>query len=92
MSRGEIWWYEHPAAGRRPCLILTGAGPPAACVLTLDNLEPIRGSFCTGRITRLGPERMAMVCEALSAATGCRTQHHVSLASMSPHGLGLHGS
>lgn len=23
MKRGEIWWYEHPRAGRRPFLILT---------------------------------------------------------------------
>jgi len=23
VSRGEIWWYEHPRAGRRPFLILT---------------------------------------------------------------------
>lgn len=23
MRRGEIWWYEHPRAGRRPFLILT---------------------------------------------------------------------
>lgn len=23
MSRGEVWWYEHPRAGRRPFLILT---------------------------------------------------------------------
>jgi mRNA interferase MazF len=23
VARGEIWWYEHPAAGRRPFLILT---------------------------------------------------------------------
>ncbi len=23
MRRGEVWWYEHPRAGRRPFLILT---------------------------------------------------------------------
>jgi len=103
VSRGEIWWYESPAAGRRPYLVLTRDealpvlhrilgvpatrtargiptevpldqrdGMPSTCVLTLDNVEPIRGSLCTERITRLGPERMAMVCEALAAATGCR--------------------
>lgn len=27
-SRGEVWWYEHPAASARPVLILTRA---AAC-------------------------------------------------------------
>ena len=23
MSHGEVWWYEHPRAGRRPFLVLT---------------------------------------------------------------------
>jgi mRNA interferase MazF len=23
VARGEVWWYEHPQAGRRPFLILT---------------------------------------------------------------------
>ncbi|MGB3053556.1 MAG: type II toxin-antitoxin system PemK/MazF family toxin [Acidimicrobiales bacterium] len=23
MNRGEVWWYEHPSAGRRPFVILT---------------------------------------------------------------------
>jgi mRNA interferase MazF len=23
MARGDVWWYEHPTAGRRPFLILT---------------------------------------------------------------------
>jgi len=23
VARGEVWWYEHPGAGRRPFLILT---------------------------------------------------------------------
>ncbi len=104
MSRGEIWWYEHPVGGRRPYLVLTrdealpvlervlgvpatrtvrdiptevpldhADGMPSACALTLDNLEPIRPALCTQRITSLGAERMAMVCQALAAATGCRT-------------------
>lgn len=103
VSRGEVWWYEHPAAGRRPYLILTRDealpvlsrilavpatrtvrniptevtldsedGMPVACELALDNIESIRRSLCTERITRLGPARMEMVCQALSAATACR--------------------
>jgi mRNA-degrading endonuclease toxin of MazEF toxin-antitoxin module len=32
VTRGEIWWYEHPDAGRRPFLILTRA--EACTVLT----------------------------------------------------------
>jgi len=23
VARGEVWWYEHPEAGRRPYLVLT---------------------------------------------------------------------
>ncbi|MGI8750042.1 MAG: type II toxin-antitoxin system PemK/MazF family toxin [Thermoleophilaceae bacterium] len=102
MSRGEVWWYEHPVGGRRPYLILTrdeaipvlnrvlgapatrsvrgiptevaldeGDGMPQPCALTLDNVESIRPSLCTGRITRLGPERMEAICRALAVATGC---------------------
>ena len=32
VARGEVWWYEHPAAGRRPYLVLTRS--EAAAVLT----------------------------------------------------------
>jgi mRNA interferase MazF len=102
VSRGEVWWYEHPVGGRRPYLVLTrdeavpvlarllgipatrtvrgiptevpldqSDGMPTACALTLDNLELIRPALCTQRITKLGPERMAMVCQAVAAATGC---------------------
>ncbi|MGI8945122.1 MAG: type II toxin-antitoxin system PemK/MazF family toxin [Thermoleophilaceae bacterium] len=102
MNRGEIWWYEHPSAGRRPFLILTrdeaipvlsqilavpvtrtvrgiptevaldeGDGMPGPCVLTLDNVTPIRAALCVDRITRLRAERLQTVCEALAAATAC---------------------
>lgn len=105
VSRGEVWWYDHPAAGRRPYLILTrdeaipvlsrvlgvpatrtvrdiptevpldaDDGMPTACVLALDNVESIRRSLCTERITRLGAGRMEMVCHALAATTACRLQ------------------
>ncbi len=50
----------------------TGDGMPEACALTLDNVVPILTSRCTELITRLGPEHMEMVCQALAAATGCR--------------------
>lgn len=102
MRRGEVWWYEHPRAGRRPFLVLTrdevipvltqvlavpatrtvrgiptevaldrADGMPSGCVLSLDNVTPIRRALCTERITALSPARMRGVCEALSAATGC---------------------
>lgn len=47
-------------------------GMPRACVLTLDNIGPIRPSLCTERITTLGPAKLAAVCEALATATACR--------------------
>lgn len=30
MTRGDVWWYEHPAAGRRPFSIITR---PEACAV-----------------------------------------------------------
>lgn len=43
VERGEIWWYEHPDAGRRPVLVLTRTaavavlhqviGVPATCTV-----------------------------------------------------------
>lgn len=102
MTRGEVWWYEHPVDGRRPYLILTrseachhlnqviavpatrtmrgiatevsldqGDGMRVSCALTLDNLALVRRSLLTDRITTLGPERMAEVCDALRIATDC---------------------
>jgi mRNA interferase MazF len=46
-------------------------GMPGPCVLTLDNLTVIRLSHCTERITKLAPERIAAVCQALGHATAC---------------------
>lgn len=46
-------------------------GMPTECALSLDNARPILTALCTRRITRLAPERMAMVCTALAAATAC---------------------
>lgn len=45
MNRGEIWWYEHPAAGRRPFLILTRneAIPVLNQVLAAPATRTIRG-------------------------------------------------
>jgi mRNA-degrading endonuclease toxin of MazEF toxin-antitoxin module len=44
---------------------------PAPCALILDNLTVVRVALCTRRITRLSPERMRAVCEALRHATAC---------------------
>lgn len=46
-------------------------GMPAPCALALDNLTVIRVALCSRQITRLSPERMSAVCEALRHATTC---------------------
>lgn len=45
MNRGEIWWWEHPAAGRRPHLILTrqAAIPVLTHVLAAPATTTVRG-------------------------------------------------
>lgn len=46
-------------------------GMPRACAATFDNLLPVPKRLLTGRITRLGSERMAELCEALGVALDC---------------------
>lgn len=46
-------------------------GMPEACVVSLDNVSLIRKSLCAARITRLGPDKLHAVCEALRVATAC---------------------
>lgn len=46
-------------------------GMPIPCVLALDNVALIRPALCTGRITRLGSDKLQEVCEALRIATAC---------------------
>ena len=45
MNRGEIWWLEHPEAGRRPACILTrqAAIPALRSVLVAPATRTIRG-------------------------------------------------
>lgn len=45
MNRGEVWWAEHPEAGRRPFLILTrqGAIPVVNRVLAVPVTRTVRG-------------------------------------------------
>lgn len=40
VNRGEVWWYEHPAAGRRPFVILTRQA-------TLPVLNQVMAAPCT---------------------------------------------
>ncbi len=102
MNRGEVWWAEHPDAGRRPFLVLTREaaipvlrrvlavpatrtvrelptevvldeddGMPERCALSFDNVTTMPKALFTERICRLGLERLAEVCVALRAASGC---------------------
>lgn len=45
VARGEIWWVEHPDAGRRPFLVLTrqAAVPIVNAVLAVPATRTIRG-------------------------------------------------
>ncbi len=45
MTRGEVWWAEHPEAGRRPFLILTreAAIPALRRVVAVPATRTIRG-------------------------------------------------
>ena len=46
-------------------------GAPRACVVSLDNVQPLARSLLVERIARLAPERMSEVCRALAIAVDC---------------------
>jgi mRNA interferase MazF len=46
-------------------------GMPKECAISLDNLRTVPKALLIEAITELGPEKMAAVCAALAAATGC---------------------
>ena len=45
MTRGEVWWVEHPEAGRRPACVLTrsAAIPVLTSVLVAPATRTVRG-------------------------------------------------
>ena len=47
MNRGEVWWVEHPDAGRRPACVLTRQA--AIPVAGTDKAFPVRRIWCVGR-------------------------------------------
>ncbi|MDH3499300.1 MAG: type II toxin-antitoxin system PemK/MazF family toxin [Acidimicrobiia bacterium] len=46
-------------------------GMPAECVISLDNLLPVRRAFLTDHLTTLHSTKMAEVCRALARAVAC---------------------
>lgn len=46
-------------------------GLPSPCAAAFDNLQPIRRSFLTERVGRLGVEQTADICRALRAMADC---------------------
>lgn len=54
MNRGEIWWIEHPDAGRRPACILTrqAAIPVLTSVLVAPATRTVRGIPTEVRLSR----------------------------------------
>ena len=54
MNRGEVWWVEHPGAGRRPACVLTrqAAIPVLTSVLVAPATRTIRGIPTEVRLSR----------------------------------------
>ena len=46
-------------------------GMPKPCVVNLDNVRVLRREKLGPLITRLTPDRMEQVCDALAVAVGC---------------------
>ena len=46
-------------------------GLPVECVVSLDNLRTVPQALLTESITRLDADRIKLICQALTAATGC---------------------
>jgi len=46
-------------------------GMPRECVLNADHTDTIATGYLVERITTLSPDRITVVCAALSTATGC---------------------
>jgi len=46
-------------------------GMPKACVVNLDNVSSVYRDELGPLITRLSPDRMDEICDALAAAVGC---------------------
>jgi mRNA interferase MazF len=88
VSRGDIWWYEHPRAGRRPFLILTRneALPVLHQVLGVPATRTVRGiptevpsddgdgmpSACCLALDNVSPIRVALCTELVTRLSAVR--------------------
>ena len=54
MNRGEVWWLEHPEAGRRPACVMTRAAALAVLdhVLVVPATRTVRGIPTEVELTR----------------------------------------
>jgi len=82
VNRGEVWWYDHPRAGRRPFLILTrdDALPVLHQVLAVPATRTVRGiptevaldgddgmpSPCCLTLDNVAPIRVALCTELIT--------------------------
>jgi mRNA interferase MazF len=49
----------------------TDDGMPQECVISLDNLRTVPKALLTEPITKLAPDRVREVCQALNASVDC---------------------
>jgi mRNA interferase MazF len=70
VNRGEVWWIEHPEAGRRPACVLTrqAAIPVLTSVLVAPATRTIRGIPTEVALTRDDgmPEDCALSFDSLT--------------------------
>jgi mRNA interferase MazF len=71
VNRGEIWWIEHPEAGRRPACIVTrqAAIPVLSSILVAPATRTVRGIPTEVRLTREDgmPEECALAFDNVTA-------------------------
>ena len=46
VARGEVWWYEHPQAGRRPYLVVSGHRAEVPGAVGIDHPGEPRTHHC----------------------------------------------
>jgi mRNA interferase MazF len=70
VNRGEVWWVEHPDAGRRPACVLTrqAAIPVLKSVLVVPATRTVRGIPTELTLTRADdmPEDCALSFDSLT--------------------------